>query len=140
MVPTLLKGNIHLDKRGSLIYNNSFNASVIKRIYFIENINSKVIRGWQGHKIEQRWFNAIRGSFRIKLIKIDDWESPSVNLIADEFLLESKTLDVLHVPKGYISSIQGIEEDAKLLVMADYMAGEIADEYRFDLNYFDNKS
>ena len=140
MTPTLFKGNIHTDIRGSLYYNNSFNTSIIKRIYFIENMDTNIIRGWQGHKIEQRWFSAVKGSFRIKLIKIDDWLFPSVELECEEILIESKELDVLHVPKGYVSSIQSIEEDSRLLVIADYLLEEIEDEYRFDLNYFVNQS
>ena len=137
MSSKLLKGNIHTDTRGSLFYNNSFDSSAIKRIYFIENKDTNVVRGWQGHKIEQRWFSVVRGSFRIKLIKLDNWEFPSAGLVCEERLLQSKTLDILYVPKGYVSSIQAIDEDSKLLVMADYLMGEIEDDYRFDLNAFE---
>jgi hypothetical protein len=42
----------------------------------------------------------------------------------------------LHIPAGYISSIQAIEENSKLMVMANYFMGEIKDEYRFDVNFF----
>jgi len=52
------------------------------------------------------------------------------------FLINAKKLEVLHVPRGYVSSIQALEKDAKLLVMADYLAGEIKDEFRYDSNYF----
>ncbi|PIX07465.1 MAG: sugar epimerase, partial [Flavobacteriales bacterium CG_4_8_14_3_um_filter_35_10] len=41
-----------------------------------------------------------------------------------------------HVPQGYVSSIQAMEESSKLLVMADHLLGEIKDEYRFDVDYF----
>jgi hypothetical protein len=33
-----------------------------------------------------------------------------------------------------------MEKDSRLLVMADYKLGEIVDEYRFELNYFNNKN
>ena len=140
MEPTLLSGNRYTDERGSLFYNNDFDTSLIKRIYFIENISTKVIRGWQGHKIEQRWFNVVQGSFRIKLIKIDNWELPSKHLGCKEFIISNKSLDVLHIPKGYTSCIQSKEEGSKLLAMSDYMLGEIEDDFRFDLNYFECKS
>ena len=140
MSSKLIKGNIHTDTRGSLFYNNSFDSSAVKRIYYIENLDINVIRGWQGHKIEQRWFSAVQGSFRIKLIELDNWEFPSVSLVSEEILVQSKTLDILHVPKGYISCIQAIEEGSKLLVMGDYLMGEIEDDYRFDLNYFEINS
>ena len=136
--PKIIKGNSFTDQRGILNYNNLFNASAVKRIYIIENSSTKIFRGWQGHKIEQRWFCAVQGSFRIKLIEIDDWNSPSKSLAYKEIKLEAKKLDVLHIPQGYVTCIQSIENNSKLLVMADYSIDEIEDEYRYDLNYFYN--
>lgn len=136
MEPKLINGNCHSDKRGTLLYNNDFDASLIKRIYIIENESPQFIRGWQGHQIEQRWFSAVSGKFKIQLIKIDNWEKPSINLPALTYLIDSEKLNVLHVPKGYVSSIQSLELNSKLLVMADYLLGEIKDEYRYDIDYF----
>lgn len=136
MKPELIAGDAYSDQRGTLFYNNSFNAIKAKRVYVIENKDTTFVRAWQGHKIEQRWFSVIQGSFEIKLIEIDNWEEPSVNLNQFIFLLDSEKLNVLHVPPGYVSSIQAKSAGAKLLVMADYMLGEITDEYRYDSNYF----
>lgn len=136
MVPKIISGACHSDQRGSLFYNNDFDASNIKRTYVIENQNTEFIRGWQGHKVEQRWFSAITGSFKIRLIEIDNWEYPSEDLKSFTFIINSEKLDVLHVPPGYITSIQSIDKGAKLLVMADYLLEAIQDEYRFDVDYF----
>lgn len=136
MKPKLIIGNSHTDSRGSLYYNNDFDATAIKRIYSIENKSIDFVRAWQGHKIEQRWFTAIQGSFEIKLIAIDNWEKPSVNLQAETFVLDSNSMRVLHTPKGFVSSIQALKENSKLLVMANYHLGEINDEYRYALDYF----
>lgn len=136
MKPILITGSYHSDQRGTLFYNNDFDASSIKRIYIIENESSEFIRGWQGHRIEQRWFSVISGKFKIQLVKIDNWKKPAVNLEIRTFFIDSKKLNVLHVPKGYVSSIQSLELNSKLLVMADYFLGEIKDEYRYDIDYF----
>jgi hypothetical protein len=137
MLPQLIKGNSHEDPRGTLIYNNDFDASAIERIYVIENKNTEFVRAWQGHKIEQRWFSAINGSFKIELIAIDDWNRPSKKSGRFEFVLDSKKLDVLHIPAGYVSSIQSVEEGAKLLVMANFALGALEDEYRYESDYFE---
>jgi len=50
--------------------------------------------------------------------------------------VNADTLEVLHVPQGYVNSIQSLEEGSKLLVMADYLLGEINDEYRYEKDYF----
>jgi dTDP-4-dehydrorhamnose 3,5-epimerase-like enzyme len=137
MKPKLIIGNSHSDDRGKLFYNNDFDATAIKRIYVIENRSTSFIRAWQGHKIEQRWFSAIGGSFEIKLIAIDNWDKPSLDLRVDSFILNTNSMSVLHIPKGFISSIQALEVSSKLLVMSDYYLGEINDEYRFDVDYFE---
>jgi len=137
MIPHIIKGSRHEDSRGSLLYNNEFNSAEIKRFYIIENANPKFVRGWRGHQVEERWFSAICGSFTIQLIAIDHWELPSKKLERVAFELQSATLDVLHIPSGYVTSIQAMEEGAKLLVMANYSLGEIEDEYHFPADYFD---
>lgn len=135
MIPKITKGGSHTDTRGTVFYNNDFDASAVKRIYVIENATIDIIRAWQGHKMEQRWFSAIKGSFKIQLIEIDHWDQLSKNLEKLTFIVNSEKLDVLHVPKGYVSSIQSLEEGSKLLVMADYLLGEIKDEYRYEKDY-----
>lgn len=139
MGPILFSGNCHQDQRGQLYYNNYFDATNIKRMYVIENHSVDFVRAWQGHKIEQRWFSAVQGRFKIQLIAIDNWEKPNDSLPRLEYILKSETLDVLHVPAGYVSSIQALEEKSKLVVMSDYHLGEINDDFRYQMNYFINE-
>ena len=88
--------------------------------------------------VRQSQIDGFRARSAYKLIEIDDWNSPSKSLVHKEIKLEAKKLDVLHIPQGYVSCIQAIENNSKLLVMADYSIDEIKDEYRYDLNYFYN--
>lgn len=137
MIPKIVSGGSHSDTRGTLLFNNSFDATHIKRMYLIENKDTTFVRGWQGHRIEQRWFSVMQGSFKIELIAIDNWENPSKNAKIITYILNSEKLDVLHVPKGYISSIQALSIGSKLLAMSDYRLNEINDEYRFSIDYFE---
>jgi dTDP-4-dehydrorhamnose 3,5-epimerase-like enzyme len=137
MIPRVTEGGNHTDLRGTLLYNNDFDLSLIKRMYMIENLSTDFVRAWQGHQIEQRWFSVIKGSFRIQLIAIDHWDEPSTNLERFTFVVDSGKLDVLHVPSGYVSSIQSLEQGSKLLVLSDYLLGVIQDEYRYEVDYFD---
>jgi dTDP-4-dehydrorhamnose 3,5-epimerase-like enzyme len=136
MIPEITKGNAHTDTRGTLFYNNEFDVSAVKRMYVLENESTRCIRAWQGHKIEQRWFSVIKGSFRIQLIEIDNWDTPSKDLGRFTFIVNAQKLDVLYVPSGYVTSIQSLEQDSKLLVMTDYRLNEIIDEFRFPFDYF----
>ena len=51
-------------------------------------------------------------------------------------MLNKNTLDFLHIPAGYLTSIKALEEGSQLLVLADYALGEIKDEYKFPLEVF----
>ena len=136
MRPSLILGETFKDHRGTIQFNNYFDMDPIKRIYTIQNIDKSYIRAWQGHKIEQRWFLAVLGEFKIKLIKIDDWENPSKNLKKQIFNLSDKSYQILQIPNGYVSSIQSLKDSSKLLVMSNYSVNEINDEYRYPINYF----
>ncbi len=68
------------------------------------------------------------------MIAIDDWHHPSKELERDTFVIYAGTMDVLHIPAGVLSGIQSLEEEARLLVMADYSFGALND-YWFD--YFE---
>lgn len=132
----LLEGKKHQDERGIITYNNDFDASQIKRIYTIENQSTDFIRGWQGHKIEQRWFTCMKGSFEISVMALDNFENPSKDLTVRKYLLTDEALTYLHIPPGCITAVQAIQKESKLLVFTDYRLGEINDEYRFSLDYF----
>ena len=136
MIVDFIEGAVFSDERGSLFYNNSFDASTIKRIYFIESNVTSYIRGWQGHQIEQRWFSVVKGEFKIQLIRIDNWESPSKTLKVESFSLSDKKFDVLHIPKGFVTSIQSLVQDSKLMVLSDYLLDEVKDEFRYPIDYF----
>ncbi len=136
MQPELIKGGIYKDERGSLKYNNDFDAAAIKRFYIIENRDTDFVRGWQGHEIEQRWFSAVSGSFSIKLMAIDNWQQPGKDLPQRNFTIHSGDLDILYCPPGYVSAIQALEPGSRLLVMADYLLNVTKDEHRYPLEYF----
>jgi hypothetical protein len=136
MKPTVTRGDAHLDDRGTVTYNNDLVADSVKRIYFIENKSMDFKRGWQGHKIEQRWFTPTHGSFEISLVQIEHWEEGRPASPPLQFILQSKNMEVLHVPAGFVSCIQALEADSKLMVMSDYALGEIDDEFRFPLDLF----
>jgi dTDP-4-dehydrorhamnose 3,5-epimerase-like enzyme len=129
--PSSISGKSFIDERGKLFFNNDFNATEVKRIYIVENNKLDFVRGWQGHKIEQRWFSCMVGSFSIWVQPITNFEKDDQQREILEFNLNSNQLDVLHIPSGYVTAIKSLEENSKLLAMSDYNAGEIQDEIRF---------
>ena len=134
--PSIIKGGKFSDERGNLLYNNTFNALGVKRVYVMDNNSTSLKRGWQGHKIEQRWIAAIQGSFKVLIKPLQSFETTKGVLDIDiyECILTDESLDYLHIPQYYATCIQSLEEGSKLLLLADYMLGEVKDEWRYNIS------
>ncbi len=131
--PRLIKGGKHIDERGILSFVNDFDLSTIKRLYTIQHPNKEIIRAWQGHKIEHKYFHVTAGSFVVAWVKIDDWELPSIDLTADYFILKSDEPCVLSVPQGYANGLKALEEDSQMIVFSSLTMEEAkSDQYRFE--------
>ena len=138
MIPKRIPGGFHSDIRGTLTFNNDFDATSIKRMYTIENADVHFIRGWQGHKVEQRWFACMKGSFEISVIEVDNFSNPSQEVVIKKHTLTDEVLTYLHVPAGCVTAIQSLVKESKLLVLSNFKLGKVNDEYRFPLDYFKN--
>lgn len=132
---TLIVGERFSDDRGSLNFFNAFDMSEISRLYEIEPIDESVIRAWQGHQYEKKWFYCSSGSFVINLIKLDNFEKPSNNLEPNRFLLDAKKPSVLEVSGGYANGFKSMERNSKLMVFSNFGLEESKnDDFRYDLN------
>lgn len=127
MKPKLIKGGDFTDTRGTLLFNNMFDASLVKRIYTISNNDLDFVRGWQGHNVEKRWFVSVFGEFTLWVKKITKLQEQNE---VQKFVLSSETLDVLYVPNGYYTAIMSMKNNSKLMVMSDYHLNEIKDDVR----------
>ena len=133
--PYIITGGRHLDERGCIKFINDFNMSIVKRLYFTEHFSTEVIRAWQGHIVEKRWFLCVDGEFLVKLVKIDDFENPSEDLKIFEFSLVADTPQVLYIPEGFANGFQAKKENSKLMIFSDYAYGiNPNDQVRFDKN------
>lgn len=133
--PFFIQGGFHEDERGRLNFFNEFDFSHIKRMYYTEHFSTSVIRAWQAHKIECRWFLCVQGSFTVKLVKIDDFETPANTLKVQDFELNDKESSILYIPKGYANGFQAQEDNSKLMIFSDYVFGvNPNDQVRFDKN------
>lgn len=95
-------GEIFVDSRGSISSLNNFRFNGVKRVYFIRNADISILRGWHGHRLEQKWFYCVQGDFTIGLVKVDDWETPDKTLKPSIYHLtdtESKIMILLHFVK-----------------------------------------
>lgn len=134
---SLISGGFHTDQRGALSFFNDFDMSNVKRFYIIEHPDTNIIRAWQGHRHEQKWFSVISGAFKMAVIKPDDWQHPSKDLMPEIYTLSADNPQVLHVPSGYATGFRALAEHSKLLVFSDAtLQDSMKDDYRFDKDYW----
>lgn len=143
MAVEVIQGEIFQDHRGKIASLNNFCYDEIKRSYFITHPDVAVIRGWHGHKLERKWFYCIKGEFTLALVKIDNWSTPSPDLVPEVFHLTDTDSKIICAPVGYASCIKAEETDSVLMVLSDKTMEEamsLNDSYRFPADYFFKRS
>ena len=138
MVETI-KGGIAKDHRGNIKFVNDFDMSLVKRFYIISNADTELVRGWRAHRIEQRWFYVLAGSFAMEFVEIEDWENTPTDSPVQSQVLNASDLSVLHMPTGYALAFKALAPNSQLLVYSDYGIKDAAkDDYVFPVDYFIN--
>ncbi|MGV6945616.1 WxcM-like domain-containing protein [Sphingobacterium kyonggiense] len=136
-----IQGGIAKDQRGQIRFVNDFDMSLVKRFYIIKNADLDLVRGWRAHRIEQRWFYVLSGSFAIDIVKIDNWDNASQDLEVKKVILNSSDNQVLHLSTGYGTAFQALETNSEILVFSDYgIENATNDDYTYPLDYFINKN
>lgn len=137
--PQIIKGGLFSDHRGDMRYVNDFNFSDVKRFYFIKHPDVNVVRAWQGHQFERKYFYPISGKFVLAWVKIDNFENPDKNLIPEYHILSSDTSEIVSIPKGYANGLKALEPNSEVLIFSDMGLDDSKNEkIRFpEENWFD---
>ena len=112
--PTILKGATFTDHRGSMRFVNDFRFGDVKRFYFIKHPDTSVVRAWQGHQFEKKYFYPISGTFVVAWVKIDDFNNPSDNLIPEYHILSAKNSEIISIPKDMQMDLKLLNQILKL--------------------------
>lgn len=130
---SIVDGEIFTDHRGQISSLNNFRFPGVERVYFIHHSSEEVIRGWHGHQFEKKWFYCIKGSFTVALVEVDNWESPSTNLIPEVFQLTEVRSQILCIPEGYANCIKANEPNSTLMVFSGKVLDEaLTDSWRYE--------
>ncbi len=133
--PTIIEGGFFKDDRGSLSFVNDFNFGAIERFYVISNSDAKPLRAWQGHKLDEKNFFCVQGSFQISCVLIDNWENPSPNLPIESFVINASQSKIIRIPAGYANAILSLETNSKLISFSTLPLSQVAeDDVRFEPN------
>jgi len=126
--PTIIHGGIFSDERGSMRFVNDFRFDDVKRFYFIKHTDTSVIRAWQGHQFEKKYFYPISGSFIVAWVKIDDFQNPSKVLIPEYHILSAQNSEIVSVPNGYANGLKALEPNSEIMIFSDMNLEESVNE------------
>ena len=128
----LFKGNKYTDERGSLTFCNAFDMTEVVRFYEIAPANTTVIRAWQGHRKEKKWFYCSAGGFVVNLIKLDDFDAPSEHIVAEQHVLVEANTAILAISEGYATGFRALAENSKLMVFSNFdLEASKQDDFRY---------
>ncbi len=132
-IPYLIHSSTFGDSRGLLNAFPDFDMKAIVRMYAISPAHEHVIRAWQGHRHERKWFMPVSGSFEVQIIPIDDAGKPKVDQRLKRELNGSEST-ILAIPGGYLNGFKALTVNASLLVFSDFgLEASKADDIRFTL-------
>jgi dTDP-4-dehydrorhamnose 3,5-epimerase len=133
-LPALLQAAAFYDQRGVLCAWAAFNLKSIVRMYAIEPANTNIIRAWQGHFKERKWFYAASGSFEVQTIPINSSGKPDTDQ-RRKWMLNAADSPVLAIPGGFLNGFRALEESSRLMVFSDLdLEASKADDIRFSLD------
>jgi dTDP-4-dehydrorhamnose 3,5-epimerase len=134
-------GGAHTDDRGRISFVNDFKFEGVKRFYHIMQPDIKIVRAWQGHRIEHKYFFVPHGKFLLSWVFIDDWHKPSADLKASYTVLSEEEPRVLCIPPGYANGIKALIPGSVLSVYSDLdLATSENDRWSFDQSLWLNWS
>lgn len=109
----IINGDSYKDERGILYFNNDFNLDKIKRTYSIFHSDTTIIRAWQVHDLEHKYFKCIRGKFLLTWKKIGD------NSIVEKKYLKEHDNVIVSIPCGYANGLKAKEENSEILIFSN---------------------
>ncbi|WP_405381783.1 hypothetical protein [Maribacter sp. LLG6340-A2] len=137
MAHTIFEGATHADERGTIKFFNTLDMTEIVRMYEISPSSTHLIRAWQGHQFEKKWFYCNEGSFNINIIKVPNFKEPSTLLLPQKIILKSTEPCCLALPGGYATGIKALEENSKITVFSNYsLENSKNDDYRFPVEHW----
>lgn len=126
-----MKGENHVDDRGSLRFFNDFDFNEVVRFYIIEPSNTQIIRAWQGHLKEKKWFLAIKGSFEVQYIEMLKTKNGIEFGERHKILISNRTNDILEINAPALNGFKAMEPESILLVYSNLsLSDSLKDDFR----------
>lgn len=136
--PTLIRGGNAVDDRGALAFVNDLTLSDYQRFYVVSNHRVGFVRAWHGHRFERKAAVVVSGAALVCAVQIDDWDTPSKDLIVHRHVLSERNPSGLVIPAGYANGFMSLAPDTRVCFLSSSSLEDAAgDDVRFPARYWD---
>lgn len=136
-IPSLITGDNFIDERGLLSFFPEFDFLNVKRCYIVENFSKSLIRGFHGHKIEEKYALVSSGSALFKVVKMDSFPNPSKKNSLYGFTLSYRKPEILHIPAGFAHGFRALEQCTKIIFFSTATLSQSKqDDFRIPYDYY----
>ncbi|MEX2054607.1 MAG: dTDP-4-dehydrorhamnose 3,5-epimerase family protein [Candidatus Andersenbacteria bacterium] len=136
--PSLIGGGLAVDDRGQVTFVNDFDFAGVKRFYMVSNHKQGFVRAWHAHKKEAKYVLVVKGSAKVGVVAIDDWDNPSKELEVKQFVLSEKSPKVLYIPAGHANGFMSLSKDTQIMFFSTSTLDEsLGDDFRYDARHWD---
>ena len=133
-IPKLYKGDIFIDDRGTVGFNNDLDLTNVKRFYTISNHSPGFIRAWHGHMYEGKYFIVTSGSAIIGAIRMKRKDDAIILDYGEQYsqALTAALPSAYYVPPGLANGFKLMTSDTRLMILSTSTVKESElDDIRF---------
>jgi dTDP-4-dehydrorhamnose 3,5-epimerase-like enzyme len=113
--PTIIQGGSYTDDRGTIDFVNDFHFEGVKRFYTITHPDTFIVRAWQGHTSNAKYFYPTNGTWLIAWVKMD-FTIPEENWKAEHVIIKAADSKLLCIPPGFANGLKALEKGSTITV------------------------
>lgn len=124
-IPQIINGGSHTDHRGTISFVNDFKFEGVNRFYTIHHPDTSIVRAWQGHTQESKYYYPVKGSWIIAWVKME-FDKPEEEWKAEYVKMDAKDCNLIFLPPGYANGFKALVDDS--IIIGFSASGEIEEK------------
>jgi dTDP-4-dehydrorhamnose 3,5-epimerase-like enzyme len=117
--PSITKGGLAVDDRGTLRFVNDFNFDGVKRFYMVENHAAGFIRAWHGHRHEAKYVYVVSGAALVVAVRLEDARLDLPIEKAFRTVVSDSAPAIVRIPGGYYNGFKTLTPGCRVIFFSD---------------------
>ena len=117
--PSIIKGGLAVDDRGTLRFVNDFNFDGVKRFYMVENHAAGFIRAWHGHRHEAKYVYVVSGAALVVAVRLEDARLDLPIEKAFRTVVSDSAPAIVRIPGGYYNGFKTLTPGCRVIFFSD---------------------